>query len=259
MAGATSRKESSMIDSKKLIYLPRWIKMIIVSALTLCLLAAVYVSLSFVGVPDHSDWILLSLSLAQLAATALVISLILIFGEREANLHYLISKTETLLLKNMPKTLANIEDSHGQKLEVAVSAINNIFGANYRLHNKNTKTKMWVGFNVDRIIVAYFLKTTESVETIKDIFQYTFGGAESVGYKVNFEQATIKNSGEQVLSIWCTWPGMQDGTNISTDLLNSPDKKLFIIQDIAMMTQSFIRTAERNSVNIFTDADPAPL
>ncbi|MNF02627.1 hypothetical protein D3C80_2018050 [compost metagenome] len=52
---------------------------------------------------------------------------------------------------------------------------------------------------------------------------------------------------------------MQDGSNISPDLLNSPDKKLFIIQDIAMMTQSFIRTAERHSVNIFTVADPAPL
>ncbi|MVV52219.1 hypothetical protein EJA72_28885 [Pseudomonas sp. PB120] len=248
-----------MIDSKKLIYLPRKIKWSIVGALLLLFLAAVYISLAFVGVPDHSDWILLSLSLAHMAGTALVISLILIFGEREANLDYLTIKTQNLLLKNMPKTLGHIADSHGQKLNVKVSAINNIFGANYTLENANTKTKMWVGFNVERIIVAYFLKTTESVETIRNIFQYTFGGAESVGYKVNFEPATIKNTGENILSIWCIWPGKQEGTDLSTDLLNSPDKKLFIIQDIAMMTQSFIRTAERHSVNIFTDADPAPL
>lgn len=248
-----------MIDSKKLIYLPGWAKLSIVFALSLCLFAAIYVSLSFVGIPDHSDWILLSLSLAQLAATALVLSLILIFGEREANLTFLIGKTHSLLLKNLPKTLGHIEDSHGVKLDVSVSPINNIFGANYRLENSNIKTKMWVGFNVDRIIVAYYLKTDESVDTIRTIFQYTFGGAESVGYKVNYEPATIKSTGEQVLSIWCTWPGMQNHADISNELLNSPDKKLFIIQDIAMMTQSFIRTAERNAVNIFTDADPAPL
>ncbi|SEM31202.1 hypothetical protein SAMN04487857_10180 [Pseudomonas sp. ok272] len=248
-----------MIDSKKLIYLPGWAKVFIVAAFGLCLLAAVYVSLAFVGVPDHSDWILLSLSLAQLAATALVLSLILIFGEREANLTFLISKTHNLLLKNLPKTLGQIKDSHGQELTVSVSAINNIFGANYRLENSNIRTKMWIGFNVDRIIVAYYLKTNEPVDTLKDIFKYTFGGAESVGYKINYEPATIKGTGEQVLSIWCTWPGMQNHNDISNELLNSPDKKLFIIQDIAMMTQSFIRTAERNAVDIFTDADPAPL
>lgn len=233
--------------------------MTIVSALVLCLASAIYISLSFVGIPDHSDWILLSLSLAQLAATALVISLVLIFGEREANLNYLIDKTEALLLKNLPKTLSRIEDSHGQKVNVEVSKINNIFGANYNLKTDNIKTKMWVGFNVDRIIVAYFIKDTGSVESIKNTFKYTFGGAESVGYKINFEEATIKNSEEKVLSIWCTWPAIQDSSNISTELLGNPEKKLFIIQDIAMMTQSFIRTAERNSVNILTAADPGPL
>ncbi|MGY2340106.1 hypothetical protein ACW9HW_12830 [Pseudomonas sp. SDO5532_S415] len=248
-----------MIDSKKLIYLPRKIKWSLITALSILLVAALYVSLAFVGVPDHSDWILLSLSVAHTAGTGLVIALILVFGEREANLDYLTTKTQHVLLRNMPATLGHIEDSHGQKLTVTVSAINNIFGANYTLKNENIQTKMWIGFNVERIIVAYYLKTTESVDTIKDIFQYTFGGAESVGYKINYEPATIKKTGEKILSIWCIWPGEQEGNNLSTDLLNNPDKKLFIIQDIAMMTQSFIRTAERNSVNIFTDADPAPL
>lgn len=248
-----------MIDSKKIIYLPSWIKITIISALILCLGVAVFISISFVGVPDHSDWILLSLSLAQVAATALVISLVLIFGEREANLGILTSKTERLLLTHLPQTLARIEDSHGKKPTISVSAINNIFGANYILETENIKTKMWVGLNVDRIIIAYFIKSSESADTIKNIFQYTFGGAESVGYKVNFEEATIKTSGEKILSIWCTWPAIQNGSNLSTELISNPEKKLFIIQDIAMMTQSFIRTAERNSISILTDTDPGPL
>lgn len=248
-----------MIDSKKVIYLPKWIKISVISALAVCLIASIYISLSFVGVPDHSDWILLSLSIAQLAATALVISLVLIFGEREANLQFLINKTESLLRVQLPKMLGRVEDSAGNKAEVTVSEINNIFGANYVLKTPNTQMKMWVGFNVDRIIIAYFIPNIAHTPPVKDIFQYTFGGAESVGYKVNFEEATSLDSGEDVLSIWCTWPAIQDSSQLSTELLSNPEKKLFIIQDIAMMTQSFIRTAERNAVPLQTQCDPGPL
>jgi len=248
-----------LIDSKKIIYLPRWIKITIVTALFSCLAVSIYISLSFVGIPDRSDWILLSLSMAQITATALVISMVLIFGEREANLTFLVSKTERLLLKQLPAVLERIEDSNGHKPKVQVSKMNNIFGANYRLDTPGVATKMWVGFNVDRIIIAYFLPARQASETMRETFRYTFGGAESVGYKVNYEEATIKDSGERIISIWCTWPAIQDSSHLSTELLSNPEKKLFIIQDIAMMTQSFIRTAERNSVDILTQCDPGPL
>lgn len=248
-----------MIDSKKIIYLPKWIKILTIATLILCLASAIYVCLAYVGVPEHSDWILLSLSLAQLAATALIISLVLIFGEREENIEYLKEKTNLFLQTQLPKVLNKIEDSTGKTIETTTSKINNIFGANYELKTANTQIKMWVGINVDRVIISYFIERTISTERIKDIFKYTFGGAESVGYKVNFEEAKTISHNEEVLSIWCTWPTISDSSQLATDLLSNPEKKLFIIQDIAMMTQSFLRTAERQDINAYPASDPGPL
>lgn len=248
-----------MIDSKKIIYLPTWIKVTVITTLALCLISAIYVSLSYIGIPEHSDWILLSLSLAQLAATALIISIILIFGEREENIEYLKEKTDLFLKNQLPKTLSKIEDSKGEKVSVSTSEINNIFGINYELHTKNTRIKMWVGINVDRVIVSYFIKTSTDVDNIKRIFRYTFGGAESVGYKINYEEAKTISHDEEIVSIWCTWPAISDSSQLATELLSNPEKKLFIIQDIAMMTQSFIRTAERQKINASPNSSPGPL
>ena len=43
------------------------------------------------------------------------------------------------------------------------------------------------------------------------------------------------------------------------DLLTNPLQKLFWSQDVAMMTESFIRTALRNGLNLTTRCRPAPL
>lgn len=247
-----------MIDSKKVLYLPSWVKIVTVISLAVCLIASITVSLAFIGNPNHSDWILLSMSLAQVSATALIFALLLIFGEREANIIVLRNKTNLFLTKQAPKIFELIEDSNKENPKITVSAPNNIFGANYLLETPTIKMKMWMGINVDRVIVIYFLKDIDQ-ENAKRIYGYTFGGAESVGYNVNFEEATVPDSGEKVLSVWCTWPKIQSSENLATDLLNHPEKKLFIIQDIAMMTQSFIRTSQRSQINICTTTDPGPL
>jgi hypothetical protein len=247
-----------MIDSKKVLYLPTWVKLSSTIILLICLAASVTVSLKFVGIPDHSDWILISMSMAQLAATALIFSLIIIFGERDANINVLQSKTEIFLEKQAPAILSKIEDSLGENPKVTASKPNNIFGANYTLSTSTTTAKIWLGVNIDRIIVIYFLKGIKKADAMQT-FSYTFGGAESVGYKVNFEEAIIGDTSEEILSIWCTWPKIQNSDNLATELLNHPEKKLFILQDIAMMTQSFLRTAQRNKINICTITDPGPL
>lgn len=248
-----------MIDSKSIVYLPRWLKVLALPFFLGLIAFSVYVCVAFIGTPDRSDWILIALSLTQLSVTAFVITLVLIFGERDANLEALTGKTHKLLQDQLPMVLAKIQDSEGNRAQVSHSAVNNIFGTNYHIQTPSIEAKLWVGLNVDRVIICYFLARTLPTEQMRQIFRYTFGGAESVGYKVNFEEATIKATDEEILSIWCTWPAIQDGSNLATELLSNPEKKLFIIQDIAMMTQSFIRTAERNNLVILTGADPGPL
>lgn len=247
-----------MIDSKKILYLPLWVKVVTVAALLVCLTVSITISIAFIGVPQHTDWILVSMALAQLSATALLISLTVIFGEREANIDILKTKTDQFLTQHAPKVLRRIEDNDGDNPEIDISAPNNIFGVNYILKTSGAQMKMWLGLNVDRVIVIYFIKGI-SVEEAKNIYKYTFGGAETVGYNINYETTMLPKNNEEIISIWCTWPKIQNADNLATDLLNHPEKKLFIIQDIAMMTQSFMRTSQRAKVNIFTDGNPGPL
>lgn len=247
-----------MIDSKKILYLPLWVKVVTVAALLVCLTVSITISIAFIGVPQHTDWILVSMALAQLSATALLISLTVIFGEREANIDILKTKTDQFLTQHAPKVLKRIEDNDGDNPEIDISAPNNIFGVNYILKTSGAQMKMWLGLNVDRVIVIYFIKGI-SVEEAKNIYKYTFGGAETVGYNINYETTMLPKNNEEIISIWCTWPKIQNADNLATDLLNHPEKKLFIIQDIAMMTQSFMRTSQRAKVNIFTDGNPGPL
>lgn len=247
-----------MIDSKKILYLPLWVKVITVVALLICLSVSIAISIAFIGVPQHTDWILMSMALAQVSATALLVSLIVIFGEREANIDILKNKTEQFLTLHAPKIFRRIEDNNGENPEISVSKPNNIFGVNYSLKTSEAQMKMWLGVNVDRVIVIYFAKGL-SAEEAKEIYKYTFGGAETVGYSINYEAVMLPKTNEEIISIWCTWPKIQNADNLATDLLNHPEKKLFIIQDIAMMTQSFLRTSQRANINICTVGNPEPL
>lgn len=44
-------------------------------------------------------------------------------------------------------------------------------------------TQLWVGFNVGRIIIAYFLPAAQTTAAVRETFRYTLGGTEAVGYK----------------------------------------------------------------------------
>jgi hypothetical protein len=42
-------------------------------------------------------------------------------------------------------------------------------------------------------------------------------------------------------------------------ILGNPAEQLFWMQDVAMMTQSVIRTAVREGINLYTTTEPGPL
>ena len=50
-------------------------------------------------------------------------------------------------------------------------------------------TQLWGGFNVGRIIIAYFLPAPQATAAVRETFRYTFGGTEAVGYKKTRRQA----------------------------------------------------------------------
>ena len=240
-------------DASRLINIPAPIRWIAIGVLLLCLLVSLAVSLSFIGQDDKSDWILLAMSVVQIASSGLVAALIIFYSEREAGFDALQRKTKLFLAEQLPSVLGEIreEGKDGGRVEVTLLELRDIFGALYEVRSAGVSWKLWLGLNVDRLICIYFVSAgPQDVPRLRETFAYTFGGAEKVGYSWFVEPAI--RDGEQVVSMWLA-------ASDANGILNHPDKRLFWAQDVAIMTQSFLRTAHRAGVQPPKSAVPGPL
>lgn len=252
---ADDRSDGNVLDSRQFVYLPGWVKFISVTILILLLICSFGASLLFLREEKASEWIVFSLSVAQSSSAALVLAFILFFSSRDANLEQLRAKSDDLIKRHIRKALelVSIPDLGINRFDVKDMGKKDIFGHLFLMSSGEFEFFLWVGLNVHKIFVIYCIGGKEDehhIEEVKNIFKFTFGGAETVGYSCNYEPAVVR--GEHVVSIWLT---------ASTDrsLLNNPTEKLFWSQDIAMMTESFLRTAVRNSIRLEVKATPGPL
>ena len=249
-----------MVDSRQFIYVPRWAKVLSLTILTVLTLASFAISLHFSinddpGNPKYADWVLMGLAVAHITLSGLAIALVLFFSEREMGVDLLRKKVEVFLTEEAPIALQRVTPGYAERATrtaVEVCGRTDIFGACYRLTNGDRTAKVWIGLNVWRVFAIYWvrLRPGQDLEAIRSIFRFPFGGAEEVGYKAKFEPANVEGDGE-IVSIWLT-------ADAPETLLATPAQRLFWLQDLAMMTESFWRTALRNGVQI-ADHDPSPL
>jgi len=253
----------SNLDARQVIYLPRWARVAVLTLLGLLTVCACIAALGFFFMPAYQDKITATLSIAQTAAGAFAVILFVLFAERQLSTGKLYQKTDQFLEKQVVASLSMIEVpqvKRGHTLQVSVleraSTIHggrkDIYGANYELAMDAFKMRMWIGINVKRLSVIYFVKTDgpQDVERLQDIFRFTFAGASKLGYETNFQHVDI--DGEQLVSVWST-------VMAENVILGNPAEQLFWTQDIAMLTQSIARTAVRHQLDLNTTAEPGPL
>lgn len=251
------------LDANQIVYLPKWARYAVMMVLGALAVSACIAGLAFFFFPASYDKITPTLSIAQTAAGAFAIVLFVLFAERELSTDKLLLKTDAFLEQQMPEALRKIEVpqlklGHTVNVEVVQRASTihggrkDIFGANYEISLDEFRMRMWIGINVKRLSVIYFIKANDEtdVENCKDKFYFTFAGAAKLGYDTNFQYAVI--DGERLISIWSTV--MADKV-----VLGNPAEQLFWMQDVAMMTQSFIRTAVREQLQPYTQIEPGPL
>lgn len=251
------------LDANQIVYLPIWARYSVMVVLGVLALSACIAGLGLFFFPSAYDKITPTLSIAQTAAGAFAIVLFVLFAERELGTEKLLRKTDVFLEQQMADGLRKIEIPQlkpGFTVSVEVlqraSTIHggrkDIFGANYEISLDDFKMRMWIGINVKRINVIYFVSANDAsmVDTCKEAFHFTFAGAAKLGYDTNYQYAVVGN--ERLVSIWST-------VMADTVVLGNPSEQLFWIQDIAMMTQSFIRTAVREQLQPYTQIEPGPL
>lgn len=258
-----SEKKPSYLNANQVVFLPTWARWAVIGILGSLALSATICGIVFLFAKEWRDTVLPALSIAQTAAGGFAIVLFVLFAEKQLNTSRLMEKTDQFLDKHLVDSLSRIELPGIEKNKtVIVEQITrqqgvygrrkDIYGANYEISLADFKMRMWVGINVRRIGVIYFVKAQSptDVEKIREIFKFTFGGAEKVGYHTHFEYSEV--DGESIVSMWST-------VQTENGILGNPAEQLFWVQDIAMMTQSVARTAWRNKLSLLTNTEPGPL
>lgn len=255
--------QQKYLDANQVVYLPRWARFAVMAVLGILAVSACVAGLVFFYFPDYHAQITPTLSIAQTAAGAFAVVLFVLFAERELNTDKLLERTDSFLEQQMANALRKIEVPQlrrGHTMNVNVidrantvhGGRKDIYGANYDLWLENFRMRMWVGINVKRLSVIYFTPANgiEDERALEDKFQFTFRGAAKIGYETSFQYVEI--DGEKLVAIW---------TVVMSDngILGNPSEQLFWIQDVAMMTQSLIRTAVRENIRFDTLTEPGPL
>lgn len=251
------------LDAQQVVYLPLGARRALLWVLGLVAGSSGLAGLVFAFFPEWRDKVTVALSIAQTAAGAFAVVIFVLLAERQLSTDRLRSKTDDFLDTQLPDILARIElPQLAADQTVAVQQFHraasvhgrrkDIFGANYEISLRSFRMRMWVGINVRRLAVIYFVPVSgkDEVDQVRQDFHFTFAGAEKVGYHTHFEYC--EHEGERFVSIWSTVMTEQG-------ILGQPAEQLFWMQDIAMMTQSLSRTALRCGRKVFTQTLPGPL
>ncbi len=258
-----SQEKHKFIDAQQVVHLSRWPRVILLTLLGFLTISAGTSALIFLFSPGSRELVVPLMSIAQTLLGAFAVIMFVLFAEKQLSTDRLHEKTNQFLETHVKESLSRIELPQVEKEKtVSVDLVTrgqgihgkrkDIYGANYEIRLQSFKMKLWVGINVKRLSVIYFAKAdnAHTVDELREIFKFTFGGAEKVGYHTNFEHAKIDD--EYIVSIWST-------VFADTAILSNPAEQLFWVQDLAMMTQSVARTALRHGIELNTIADPAPL
>ena len=241
---------SALFDTRTYTFLPTWAKAVVLGAGVLLLVLAIALVGNALDAGDASDRMVLGLSLAQTAALVLVFAIVVLFSTRDANATHLQRLGDAFLTGYVVDALARVSvPAKGiERFTVVDLGRNDIFGRVLEMRAGGLAVRLWVGLNVHRIHVIYFVPLDEAVtlERVRTAFAHTLAGAAKAGYSASLEPA--RHDGVDFVSIWLP-------VEANRDLLYSPRDKLFWAQDIAMMTESMIRSAVRAGVSL----DPGKL
>lgn len=248
-----------MSAGRLIVHLPRWLRWGLLAVLTLLVVgfsASIFVG---VGRPDFASWLPPSVSIVQIALTALAYVVLLFFTESSQGVGSLQKQSDKVLTTLLPDCLQRISDHQGERVSVQVGEPSGVVGRAYDLATSNTRVRMWIGLNVHRVIVAYFCELpfpddeAGSLDRLRTVFGGTISGARAVGYaEANVQPEEI--DGHRFASIWLTWNQVT-----RDDFLTHTPSQLFFAQDVALMTQSFLRTGQRHGIELATPFEPMPL
>lgn len=241
------------------LHAPTWVKFVSLILLLVAFTVATLVTIAYVG-EDKADWILISISLAQIALTGIVFLLIYFFSERDHSTKNLRKLSDRFIDEDVKKSLEKIElyFCGEEKVNVSVSQeCTGIFGREISIKCGEFFANLWVGINVNKIWCIYTFddllpdRHLNESDILKELAA-TIEGAKSTGYEVGVTRLASRDKGAFSL---CATNLVENDPH----MLTNSHRRLFFANDIAMMTHSLINTAWRAGIKHSDHFRPRPV
>lgn len=264
-----------MLESSQIIYLARGTKISLAILAAFIMVLTLYTISLFFGREGYADYVLVGASLLNTMVIVIFVGGILFFGERDANISDLKRRSDDYLKRIVGDALRHIsipeagiygmdcrvyerKENIGRVFHISAIQKKTLRNSASTLVNTESdvyRAKIWIGLNVYRFLIIYYVPIPDDdlalrASELEQVFKFTLTGAKTVGYSSVFQPTHVES--EALCSIWLV-------ANAEKDILTDPKSKLFWAQDIAMMTESFLRAAYHNDIPFCSKADPGPL
>ena len=254
------------MESRNFIYAPKWVKVTSLAVLALALASATITALYFLEKEGHQDWILIAMSLGQVAASGIVIAIVVFFSEKDVNTADLSKRAEKLFHETFPRACLLIDspmEEFAPYLEQKIR-IKDLFKA-----HKKSKTKIKFSHSPGQID-TYYRITRPSGQSLTIRLQVNIGEV-AVSYYIpsasEDQTATIDKSLTWAFSRFLNESGYQgrwyfstedfDGNTYASihltkdfgdDFLENERKKLFMANDVAASTRGIMKDCEKQGI-----------
>jgi hypothetical protein len=253
------------MDSRNFVYAPAWVKTVALVVLAAALVSAILVSHYYIGRGGREDWILAGLSLAQIAASGLVIALVVFYSERDVNALGLQKRAEAFFYKTFPRALALIDYPQArfepweertirestlalvpQKSHTKIRIRHNPgeIDAFYELTALESRMILRVQVNVSELAVSYYFPAADDAEKdrIAETLTWAFSRLIEVnGYAGGWYFSREAFDGQTYASIHLS-------KDFGPDFLENDRKKLTAAQDIAANTRGILKDCGEKGV-----------
>lgn len=235
------------MDAKQFIYLPSWFKVVSVFLLSSIIIFSILLTVYFIDKQNMQDWILVTMSVTHIAASSLVVGGALMFSNREASGENIKSVNKGFLEKYIidAHQEINIPISGGlEKVSISKFKIDaGILGGYTFSAGGKDFAHFKVQCNVKRVTVLYFLPESNVLdwEQFWSAFGDCFGRAHHVGWEVRYSIGYEEFNKSKNLIIVAM-------IMMDDDFLMNPAQKIFLSQDIAQMTRSFVLSGIRAKI-----------
>lgn len=256
------------MESRSFIYAPGWVKVVALGVLAFTLASAIGVSLYFLGKENRQDWILVAMSLGQVAASGIVIALVVFFSEKDVNIISLQKRSERLFLETFPRACLLIDFPEGEfklweskrikgndivqalrnsKTTIQVKHMPGQIDAYYHICRESGDSMiMRLQVNVGEVVVSYYIPAVceNEMHEISKKLEWAFSRYYEVGgYVGGWYFSREDFDGLTYASIHLT-------KDFGPDFLENERKKLFMSNDVAATTRGIMKDCVKNSISM---------